>query len=85
MPPDALPTTSGRVRTTMGICGENSAWVRHQAGDTRTMYLVTPRETKVEYLPDDYDVVVEEGPDVLAHDEVRRCAHDAFLDAYGGF
>lgn len=75
----------GGAGTTMGVSGDNSAWVAHRAEDgTRTSYRVAPREAgKMEYLPADYDVALEEGPDVLDHDFVRGCAHDAFIDAYG--
>lgn len=71
-------------RTTMGVGPDDSAWVRHvQADGTVTTYRIYPTVDKPGYLPRDYCVGTEEGPDVLDHDDVRRWAHDAFCDAYG--
>ena len=75
-------TFSGRNdRITMGVSFDNSAWVR--VGGGTTVYRAEPRESKPEYVAADYEVTLVSGPDVLDHDEVRRCAHDAFCDAFG--
>jgi hypothetical protein len=63
----------------MGVNGDGSAWVRYGS----TVYRVYPTVEKPEYLPRDYCVETDEGPDVLDHDYVRRCAHNAFIDAFG--
>jgi hypothetical protein len=73
-------TMRDKRQTTMGVNFDGSAWVRHG----ETIYRVYPTVEKAEYLPRDYCVGIDEGSDVLDHDEVRRAAHDAFIDAYGG-
>jgi hypothetical protein len=71
------------ARTTMGIRGAG-AYVVHRAEDgTRTEYTLMPPADRVEFTEDVLVITGIEGPDVLEHDEVRNCAMDAFLDAYG--
>lgn len=80
-----VSTEQSAGRTTTGIGPGDGAWVRHvQPDGTVTTYRVYPTVDKPEYLPRDYCVGTEEGPDVLDHDDVRRFAHDAFIDAFGG-
>lgn len=69
----------------MGVNLDGSMWVwsepRPFGTGEHTHYRVSdPDDTR---LPHGYVVKLEHGPDVLDHDEVRACAHDAALDAWG--
>lgn len=51
--------------------------------DGTSTYSVREKPGLTEFTKDDYIVELESGPDVLDHDHVRWCAHDAACDAFG--
>lgn len=70
----------------MGVSiSASSAWVNHRAADgTITRYTAYPDDPrKWEFTERDLIVQLQEGPDVLDHDDVRSCAMTAFMDACG--
>ena len=74
------------MKTSMGVNNDYTGWVKHRQDDgTVTVYRTELDQNvpRADYVASDYSVAVEDGPDVLDHDEVRTLAHIAFVDAFG--